>query len=137
MMETDTAAVFAARLADIELPPVPTWTEVWLPWLLAAFVGSIVAIFAWQLWRRRQQRSTTPAAQLARLTQIHAAWAADQLDDRAAAYWLGALARQHVTTTPMPTELLQRLDAARYRPDGSRLDAALFEGFRAWLARPC
>lgn len=141
------------QLADIELPPAPSWAEFWL-------IGAIVAtglalILAGVFFSRYRRSRSSPAFSYAiiaqhKLASLRDKWRTQQMSEREIAFHLATLLRLGLGITQLsdqrPTSLaikedqwldiLQMLNELRYSPQpspGVSLSDDAFNLINTWL----
>lgn len=146
MRESD----FLAQLADIELPPAPSWAEFWLICTVIA-AGLVILLGIAFFVRHRSKRLPLSYAIVAqeKLADLFEQWKARQLPERDIAYHLGTVLRLGLGLTQLCNEcrpsmriiteeewlrVLQILNELRYKPhSGEQLTEEVFSTMKIWL----
>lgn len=148
-------AAALATLADIELP-LPPEGDATIRLVIALLALTVIGLLLALAWSRRSRRRQPPVATPAtsrrhqameRLHALQAEWQQGGVDDREAAYRLGAILRLGFGLAQLDGEspatvadhaawrrLIEGLRLLRYHPGHARLQAADFDLARAWLA---
>lgn len=134
------------QLADIAMPPAPDWQPVYIAVALFVLFALTTAVMLYAKKKASPAKTTQTDNPQARLDALQHAWKKGEASDHDAAYQVAILLRQglklkQLNSTP-PTllaeekdwrEVIEQLDALRYRNTDNALDETIFAHTRRWL----
>lgn len=140
-----------AQLADIELPPAPSWAEFWL--ICTAIVAGLVILLGIVVFVRHRRRHILPLSYAIvaqeKLASLFEQWKTRQLPERDIAFHLGTVLRLGLGLTQLCDEcppsiriitqdewlrVLHVLNELRYKPHSSeQLTEKIFSTVKMWL----